>query len=53
MEPEKSFLEPIQKSLDQCKNAKNVARWARLHHQREVIDPRLQEIDETIGRTCP
>ncbi|KAF8481025.1 dynein associated protein-domain-containing protein [Russula ochroleuca] len=26
MEPEKSFLEPIQKSLDQCKNAKIVAR---------------------------
>ncbi|KAI0005552.1 dynein associated protein-domain-containing protein [Russula compacta] len=26
MEPEKSFLEPIQKSLDQCKNAKVVAR---------------------------
>ncbi|KAN0135638.1 Dynein associated domain containing protein [Lactarius tabidus] len=26
MDPEKSFLEPIQKSLDQCKNAKAVAR---------------------------
>ncbi|KAI0307655.1 dynein associated protein-domain-containing protein [Multifurca ochricompacta] len=26
MDPEKNFLEPIQKSLDQCKNAKVVAR---------------------------
>jgi dynactin 1 len=53
MEPEKSFLEPIQKSLDQCKNAKSVARWGRLHHRREVINLYLQEIDETVGRTCP
>jgi dynactin 1 len=53
MVPEKSFLEPIQKSLDQCKNAKSVARWARLYHRREVINPYLQEIDETVGRTCP
>ena len=34
MDPGKSFLEPIQKSLDQCKNAKAVARWAGLTHRR-------------------
>ena len=45
MEPETSFLEPIQKSLDQCKNAKTVARWVRLRHRLEVIEPYLQEID--------
>ena len=27
MDPGRSFLEPIQKSLDQCKSAKAVARW--------------------------
>ena len=35
MDPGKSFLEPIQKSLDQCKNAKAVARWVSLSY-REV-----------------
>ena len=34
MDPVKSFLEPIQKSLDQCKNAKAVARWVGLSHRR-------------------
>ncbi len=53
MEPEKSFLEPIQRSLDQCRNAKVVARWDRLCFSREGIDPHLQEIDETVGRACP
>jgi hypothetical protein len=53
MEPEKSFLEPIQRSLDQCRNAKVVARWDRLCFSREGIDPHLQEIDETGGRACP
>ena len=33
MDPEKSFLEPIQKSLDQCKNAKAVARWVSSSHR--------------------
>lgn len=33
MDPGKSFLEPIQKSLDQCKNAKAVARWVGLSYR--------------------
>jgi dynactin 1 len=37
MGPETSFLEPIQKSLDQCKNAKIVARWARPRGRRDVL----------------
>ncbi len=53
MEAETSFLVPIQKSLDQCKNAKIVARWARLRHRKEAINPYLQEIDETVGGACP
>jgi hypothetical protein len=53
MEPETSFLEPIQKSLDQCKNAKIVARYVRLCVRSVAIKPYLQEIDKTVGRTCP
>jgi len=53
LEPEKSFLEPIQKSLDQCRSAKVVARLVRRVLSGEGIDPYLQEIDETGGRTCP
>ncbi len=37
MGPETSFLEPIQKSLDQCKNAKIVARWVCLRDRRDVL----------------
>ena len=44
MEPETSFLEPIQKSLDQCKNAKIVARWDRLPYGWEVIKSHCRKL---------
>jgi dynactin 1 len=52
MEPETSFLVPIQKSLDQCKTAKIVARWVHfctiygklLNHTCRKLIKRLEEL---------